>query len=211
MTRSWRRSVWVAAGLCWLGVVAAGMAMVMEYDTTPGAPAEAPRVWPKDSHVALAADRPTLIMFAHPRCDCTRASLSELAELLARATHRPRSYVVFIKPAQTGEAWEQTAVWKQASSIPGIEILRDDNGDEANRFGVQTSGQAMMFLPDTRLAFSGGTTSARGKTGLSIGRTTLLDLLDGRPASTFTAPVYGCPLFGPADAAEPAGEHPHVG
>jgi hypothetical protein len=68
----------------------------------------------------------------------------------------------------------------------------------------------MMFLPDGRLAFSGGTTSARGKTGLSIGRTTLLDLLDGRPASTFTAPVYGCPLFGPADAAEPAGEHPHV-
>lgn len=211
MTRHWRRGVWIAAGLGWLGAVGAGMALVMDYDTRPGAPAAAPLVWPKGSRVMLAADRPTLIMLAHPRCDCTRASLTELAELLARAKQRPQSYVVFIKPAQTGAAWERTAVWTQATSIPGIEVLRDDYGDEARRFGVQTSGQVMMFLPDGRLAFSGGATSARGKTGLSIGRTTLLDLLDGRAASTFTAPVYGCPLFGPGDAVEPAGEHPHAG
>jgi hypothetical protein len=183
----------------------------MGYDTRPGAPAEAPLIWPHASRVSLASDRPTLIMLAHPRCDCTHASLSELAELLARATQRPRAYVVFIKPPKTGAAWEHTAGWIQAASIPGVEVLRDDNGDEARRFGVQTSGQVMLFLPDGRLAFSGGTTSARGKTGLNIGRTTLLDLLDGRPASTFTTPVYGCPLFGPGDAAEPSGAHAHAG
>ena len=32
-----------------------------------------------------ASDRPTLVLLAHPQCDCTRATLGELAEVLARA------------------------------------------------------------------------------------------------------------------------------
>jgi len=203
------RIVWIAAGVCWLGLVAAGMSFVMKYDTTPGEPARAPIAWPAGSHLALATDRPTLVMLAHPRCDCTRASLSEIAELLARTTHRPRTYIVFIKPPRTGQEWERTSVWANASAIPGVELVRDDDGREAQRFGVQTSGQVMLFLPDRRLAFSGGTTSARGKTGTNVGRTTLLDLLEGRAAFTSTTPVYGCPLFGPADGLNTAGDHAH--
>ena len=52
--------------------------------------------------------RPTLVMLAHPRCTCTRASLAELAELMARVTQRPKAYVVFIKPGGVAEQWERT-------------------------------------------------------------------------------------------------------
>jgi hypothetical protein len=204
-----RQLVWLAAGVCWLGAVSAGMALVMRYDTTPGAPAEAPVNWPEGTRLALATDRPTLVMLAHPRCDCTRASLAEFAELLARTQHPPRAYVVFIKPPRTDSAWEMTSLWERAQAIPGVEVVRDDDGLEARRFGVHTSGQVFLFLPDGRLAFSGGTTSARGKTGANVGRTTLLDLLDGRAALTSATPVYGCPLFGEADEPAPAAHDDH--
>ena len=208
MTRR-AKIAWTLGGLGWLAGVAAGMTLLMRYDTTPGAPAQAPHVWPRDSRLALAADRPTLVMLAHPRCDCTRASLAEIAELLARTSHHPRTYIVFIKPPRAGVEWERTPTWATAAAIPGVEVLRDDDGREARRFGVQTSGQVLLFMQDGGLAFSGGTTSARGKTGTNVGRTTLLDLLEGRVAHTSGTPVYGCPLFGPADGPEPAGDHAH--
>jgi len=195
--------------VCWLGFVATGMTLVMRYDTTPGTPAAAPHMWPRESRLTLAADRPTLVMLAHPRCDCTRASLSEIAELLARTTHRPQTYIVFIRPPRTGPDWERTSVWAVAAAIPGVNVLRDDDGQEATRFGVETSGQVLLFRPDGGLAFSGGTTSARGKTGTNVGRTTLLDLLEGRTPLTSTTPVYGCPLFGPADGPVTPGDHGH--
>ena len=56
--------------------------------------------------------RPTLVMLAHPRCTCTRASVGELAELMARAPRRPKAYVVFIKPGRSAPGgWERTDLW----------------------------------------------------------------------------------------------------
>jgi hypothetical protein len=140
---------------------------------------------------------PTLVMLAHPQCDCTRASISELAELLARAPQRPRSYVVFIKLGSVGTAWERTALWQRAANIPGVTILRDDDGQEAQRFGVHTSGQVLVYDAAGQLRYSGGTTGSRGKTGNNPGRAAVLDLLRGGPAES-TRPVFGCPLFAPS-------------
>ena len=196
-----------AAGLLWLTVVSVGLTALMDYDTRPGLPARAPVMWPADSRIERASDRPTLVMLAHPRCDCTRASLGELAELLARAESRPRTYVVFIKPGRTGVNWEQSAVWQAARAIPGVTVLRDDEGVEAQRFGVETSGQTMLY--DTRgyLMFSGGDTAARGKAGDNIGRASVLSILNGHAPSTTSTPVFGCPLFGPGDKDSHAGAH----
>src|SRR5688572_13616042 len=130
---------WAIAGLLWMVLVCVGLAVLMDYDNRPGAPADAPGAWPAQSRLARATDGPTLVMLAHPRCDCTRASLSELAELLARAERKPRTLIVFIKPGRTGADWEQSALWRQASAIPGVSLLRDDAGIEARRFGVETS------------------------------------------------------------------------
>jgi len=139
------------------------------------------------------------VMLAHPRCDCTRASLSELEELLARAERRPRTYVVFIRPGAVAADWERTGLWQTATGIAGVTVFADERGHESRRFGVQTSGQVLVYGSEGQLLYSGGTTGSRGKTGDNAGRTAILAALAGRDRQS-TEPVFGCSLFGATDA-----------
>ena len=101
-------------------------------------------------------------MLVHPQCTCSRASLAELAELLARARPRPRTFVLFIKPAGFADGWEHTDLWQTASGLPDVTVIRDDEGREAARFGAATSGQTFLYDARGTLLFSGGITAARG-------------------------------------------------
>jgi hypothetical protein len=189
-----RRVLW-AFLFVWLASVGTGLAWLMAYDNTPGAPADAPASWPAGSALSRDASGPTLVMLAHPRCDCTRASIGELEELLARTGRRPRTFVVFIRPGGVGAAWENTGTLTRATKIAGVTVIRDDHGAEAERFGVSTSGQTMLYDRDGRLVYSGGITAARGKSGENAGRATLTELLAGGRPSRATAQVFGCSLF----------------
>jgi len=189
-----RRVLW-AVLVVWLISIGTGLGWLMAYDNTPGAPARAPGVWPTGSALSRDAAGPTLVMLAHPRCDCTRASIGELEELLARARQRPRTFVVFIRPGGVAAAWENTRTFDQATKIAGVTVIRDDDGAEAARFGVSTSGQTLLYDRDGRLVYAGGITGSRGKSGSNTGRAAVLEWLDGaRPAPT-TAQVFGCSLF----------------
>ena len=191
LRREWLWAVLVV----WLASVGTGLAWLMKYDNTPGLAANAPQAWPTQSALARDGDGPTLVMLAHPRCDCTRASIGELAELLARAPRRPRTFVVFIRPGSVSEAWAKTGTFEQATRIPGVTVIRDDEGDEAERFGVATSGQALLYDRGGRLLYAGGITGARGKSGDNTGRSTLLELLSGGHPDRATSQVFGCSLF----------------
>ena len=95
--------IWIVGLALWLGSAGAGLFWLMAYDNTPGAIADAPAGWPSASALTRDPNAPTLVMLAHPRCDCTRASLGELEELLARVKVKPRTFVVFIKPGGVGQ------------------------------------------------------------------------------------------------------------
>jgi hypothetical protein len=192
--RCGQRMLW-AALVVWLMSVGTGLAWLMAYDNTPGTAADAPSVWPATSTLARDGAGPTLVMLAHPRCDCTRASIGELAELLARSPQRPRTYVVFIRPGGVDAGWTKTGTFHQATRIPGVTVIRDDNGDEADRFGSWTSGQTLLYDQDGRLVYSGGITGARGKPGNNTGRSTVLALLAGSKPARATTQVFGCSLF----------------
>jgi hypothetical protein len=179
----------------WFVSVGTGLAWLMAYDNTPGTPASAPARWPAGSTLARDAAGPTLVMLAHPRCDCTRASIGELAELLARTPERPRTFVVFIRPGGVAAAWEKTGTFEQATRIPGVTVIRDDKGDEADRFGSWTSGQTLLYDRNGQLVYSGGITGARGKPGDNTGRSTVLELLAGARPTRATTQVFGCSLF----------------
>jgi hypothetical protein len=103
-----------------------------------------------------------LVLFAHPECPCTRASLAELARLLARFEDRLTADVVFLRPSDVGAAWDGSDLWRTASAMPGVTAVRDDDGVEAVRFRATTSGAAVLYDARGRLLFRGGLTSARG-------------------------------------------------
>jgi hypothetical protein len=190
-----RRILWLGLAVLWLCGTAAGLAAMAAYANRPGAPAHAPTRWPTASRMTLDSTRRTLVMLAHPKCDCTRASVSELAELMARAPHQTRAYVVFMKPTGVEGDWERTDLWSAAARIPDVSVLVDDNGREAERFGAQTSGQTLLYDAAGRLVFAGGTTVARGHEGDNPGFAAILALVtEGRTAQA-TSPVFGCPLF----------------
>jgi hypothetical protein len=191
---------WLLAGdLLWLCAIGVGLWILWAYENRPGVAAQPPLQWPSTSRITLATDRPTLLMLVHPRCSCSRASIGELALLMAQTTVPPQTYVLFLKPGQFSDHWEKSSLWYSAASIPHVTVVRDDDGLEARRFGAATSGQTMLYDSHGHLLFSGGITGSRGHSGDNAGRSAILALLHRQavgPGETF---VFGCPLFTPGD------------
>jgi hypothetical protein len=181
----------------WLVAAVAGLSVIWKYDNEPGVAAKAPARWPAASALARTPGKPTLILLAHPHCSCTPASLSELAEVLARASTPPTTYVLFLKPEGFANGWEKTTLWKTAASIRGVTLVRDDEGREAQQFGSATSGQTLLYDGDGVLQFNGGITGSRGHAGDNAGRRSLVALLGGERPSVAATSVFGCPLFEP--------------
>jgi hypothetical protein len=203
---------WFLVIAVWLGIVGTGLGVVARYDNTAGVAASAEGSWPSGTRLQRDTSGPTLVMFAHPRCTCSRASLSELAEILARATHRPRTYVVFVSRGGLIEGPETDDLWQRASRIAGATVVRDDRGMEDRIFGAETSGQTFLYDATGRLRFSGGTTGSRGHAGDNAGRATLLAWLNNGAATRAATAVFGCSLFAPGDLVdpeEPTHEHHH--
>jgi hypothetical protein len=189
--------VWAALGISvWLGAVGAGLWVVWNYDNTPGASAPAPVQWPRDAAIRRTPGRPTLVLLAHPQCSCTAATLTELAEVLARARRQTDTYVLFLKPYGVPDWWERSPLWRQASALPGVTVLRDDDGVEAARFGAITSGQVVFYDEAGTLRFSGGITSSRAHAGDNAGRRSLVALLNQTGGGVGRTSVFGCSLLG---------------
>ena len=195
-----RRSSWLIGAIAavWIAAAAGGLYVVWAYDNAPGLPAKAGPVWPQHTALERATDRPTIVLLAHPLCDCTRATLGELAEALARASVKPKTYVVFLKPSSMPEGWEKSSLWASAEKLPHTTIVRDDDGLEAERFGALTSGQTMVYDAQGSLRFSGGITGARAHEGDNAGRAAVVALLNHLPSKHAATNVFGCSLFASA-------------
>lgn len=181
----------------WLAVVGAVTIRMAAYSATAGAAVASPAEWPGHSGIERRDGLPTLVMFAHPRCPCTRASLGELERLMAAAAGRVTTRVLFIRPAGMTSDWAQTDLWRMASAIPGVTVHQDDSGAESTRFGAGTSGHTVLYDAAGRLLFQGGITLARGHAGDNPGRGAVEALLGGALFDRATTPVFGCDLFEP--------------
>ena len=185
--------------ILWLSGVTSGLWVVWAYENRAGVGAHAPRQWPSESTLLRASDRSTLVLVAHPHCTCTQASIEDLAEVLARAKNLPKTYVLFLRPTVFDTGWEKTDLWRRAAALPNVTLLRDDDGVEARRFGVETSGQTLLYDGRGTLIFSGGITGSRGHAGDNDGQTALVTLLTGGHATRSGTSVFGCPLFASRD------------
>jgi hypothetical protein len=193
---TFRRTTALALGaLLWLTGIGGGYKAMWDFQRKAGEGATAPVAWPADSKLTRSAIGPTLVIFAHPRCPCTRASITELREMLgSRAGRIAKTYVLVLKPREFPDGWEKTDMWRNAASIPGVNVISDVDGVEAARLGARTSGQTLLYDRDGKLLFSGGITKLRGEAGDNMGVRRVAALIDGETPDRATSEVFGCAI-----------------
>lgn len=91
--------------------------------------------------------------------------------------------------------------------LPDAAVFWDEKGEEAQRFGVATSGHVLVFDRSGVRQFSGGVTASRGHEGASLGIDTIAKILKvespGGESSVNTivhdlkqtTEVFGCPIW----------------
>jgi hypothetical protein len=183
----------LSAGIVlWLAIIGAGFERMWRYSATPGPEAAAASMWPTTAF-AHDTERPTLVMFLHPDCGCSPASLGELARLVAKSPLRFSALVLFGDP-MTGELLSDNAMWRTAAAIPGVTPIHDPGGREAATFDARVSGQTFLYDEAGRLAFSGGMTGRRGHAGDNDGEDALFAFITHGTSSITRTPVFGCLL-----------------
>jgi hypothetical protein len=193
---------WLAAifAVLWLIAAALGQRVMMNYDYAAAAAGTPPKKWPVATSVPRTPGLSSIVVVAHPHCPCSRATVEELARLMALLQNRATATVVFVRPAGFSEDWERTDLWRDAARIPGVSVLTDLGGVEASRFGAQASGQTMLYDAAGNLRFTGGITASRGHAGDSPGRNAILSIVNtGNSVTSYTS-VYGCSLHNPERA-----------
>jgi hypothetical protein len=191
-----RKNIFITAllGATWIAALAFGARTLFRYETTPGSVGIISAKWPAVSIVPRQTDKPTLLMLAHPHCPCSRASIGELAQIMAHAVGKVNALVIFVKPPGSGADWDDTDLRRSAAAIPGVTVFTDDNGVEAARFGAETSGHTLVFAADGTLVFSGGITASRGHAGSNAGESAVLAALNQEFVPLSRTPVFGCAL-----------------
>jgi hypothetical protein len=181
--------------LAWIFILAGGTLIVRNYESTPG-PATSPSVqWPSNSSIPCLPGRITIVVFAHPRCPCTRASLNELRALLDECEIPVATHVLFWMPRNASDDWRKTELWQLADRIQDVQTHADEEGTEARHFGALTSGHIMIFRGNGTRIFNGGLTTARGRFGDGTMATAISQLINQETPSREGRPVFGCPLF----------------
>ncbi len=188
----WRRLGLLVAA--WCLAITCGVWQLLTYANTEGTRASPPDSWPKNVSISAATDKATLLLFAHPHCPCTNASVTELGRLLAHWTDRLDAHVVFFQPDADARDWEDTRLWTRAAALPGVRIHADPDQDLVDAFDVATSGQVVLYDSTGKLRFCGGITGSRGHEGDNAGASMIHDLLGGHANEHATSPVFGCPL-----------------
>ncbi len=197
-----RSKVLIALLVVWLLALLVGCLLLIDYDTRPGALGPTPEAWPSATGLVRSTAQPTLVMFIHPRCPCSRASVAELARLMEQRTSPVDVRVLFVQPRATPEDWSRTALWRAAEQIPGVRVAVDHGGEESHVFGAATSGQALLYDAAGQLVFRGGITAGRGHFGANPASEKLLAQINAASPTSGASPVhpvFGCSLLAPDD------------
>jgi hypothetical protein len=179
----------------WLMAVLAGVSAMLNYEYSAGGDPSAPKRWPASSTISQVLNQATLVVFAHPRCPCTAATLDVLAEIIATTGAGTNINVLFFTPTDAGTDWTQTPAVRRASAIPGVTVVADLGGREAQLFHAATSGRTLLYDPNGTLVFDGGITDSRGHSGESLSGISLLKLMTHQSSAQTETPVYGCSIL----------------
>jgi hypothetical protein len=176
--------------LCW-----ALVAYSFKRDAKGG---EAVAHWPVGTSLPTTPGRPTMLVFLHPKCPCSRATMSELERIWVLHSEQDKSsarleFVVPVPPDAAND-WLSTDTVEQAKRLDGATLVFDPGGVEAKRFGAIASGTVMWFDPAGDCLYAGGVTDGRGHEGGNAGRDSVEQLMRGEAPSEQSLPAFGCRL-----------------
>jgi len=183
----------VALVVVWLAASAGGLLALIDHSTAPGEPAVASPNWPRDAF-ERALTRPTLVVFAHPLCPCTLATIGEVERIATRCGDALHIEIIGLETREDAAPRAPSAIERRASAIPGGRWQIDAGGLIARSFGARTSGQAFLYDANGRLLFEGGLTSSRGHEGENVGASSVVALVGRGAPNTARTPVFGCSL-----------------
>lgn len=168
--------------------------------------------WPASTKLTKVTNVGHLIVFVHPYCPCTTATLRNLEDALDSTNHTVS--IVQLRTARLESLHVPVPSIARIVDKNGWSLVLDNEGVEASTFGATTSGECMLFTPSGALLFAGGITASRGHQGDNQGLATLKGLMqqispkmggDASPNEAVYAsknskwanfPTFGCPLFG---------------
>lgn len=179
----------------WL-IGAAGLTTsLLQYQAQPSSRGNPPSRWPEKYSEQLEQGRDTLLVFVHPGCPCTTATLKVLErELSAMTTNKVQLRIVFFRPDHLEDIWAHTKLWKLASRLPGAELQIDAGGQFSTAFGIETSGHVLLYSQTGDLKFSGGITYGRGHEGSNDSSRQLRESILHKTEET-QLDVFGCSLL----------------
>jgi hypothetical protein len=186
-----------AAGVAvasWIILAASGTVALLARETREAPRRVTPDAWPSGTHIQRAPHRATLLMFVHPNCPCTRASVSRLMQIISALPAASRPQTIFVARPAAEKDWRAEWLTSMAASVPDSIIVRDAHTIEANRFGAATSGHVLLYEADGMLSFDGGITLGRGHEGDNAAADALRRALSTSDSATAETAVFGCAI-----------------
>jgi len=187
----------ILLGLLWGTIILFSFFIFQDYKFTAGNSGNPPNKFPEESKIFKSKDKPTLIVFFHSQCPCSRATMYELKELISRCKEKINANVVFFKSDKFNDAWVKTDLWKEANSIPTLMVYIDKEEKEIKLFHVKTSGHTLLYDKDDNLFFSGGITISRGHIGSNSGLKSIISFVKNNndaEMKIIKGPIYGCAI-----------------
>ena len=195
-----RRPLWISWLICgvWIAMCLLSAVVAMRYEFVPGRLGPRRIMWPSDTALPRNAGMPTIVAFLHPRCVCSRATVTHVLQAIKMAPGADVIVSVFVPLVTTDpQAWERGEYVKTIrAAAPRVHIFTDRGGIEAQRFGALTSGTMLVYDGFGRETFRGGITDRRGGEQANPGLQRFVQTLKGEAPNLTESPtpVFGCPL-----------------
>ncbi|HLO97235.1 MAG TPA: hypothetical protein VK171_01460 [Fimbriimonas sp.] len=171
-----------------LSILSAGASLHF-YEVTPSTNQIAPQTLREPSRTN------TLLVFAHPKCPCTVATLKCLEEL-HQVHPEIQVELALVIPPNSPKLFEDGPSSEWQASHRWAKRTIDRNGTLAKSLGAIASGHTFLFEEKGDVVFAGGITRARGVVGESTALRDLITCINGKQSFGLSRhDVFGCSLL----------------
>ncbi len=187
-----KNSLYLITGI-WLICIIISLYYISSYMFKVSENPQACPIYPNNQQIIFDKTKDNLILFIHPFCPCSHATVNELKRVLAKTNANIAINVVFIKPKGL-KSIQQNDLYQEISQIKGVNIIFDRSNVLAGAFNINTSGSILLYDINGNLIFQGGITGGRAEEGDNLGKSRLIQALKNE-SGKWQSPVFGCSLL----------------